>query len=112
MTIYFNLIGLLLGISGTIIIIKGALNTSAAHIRQSWKDIEKSWEKEKPHVMRKLTCYIAKKFGSKDPRDTQDYTVEVFEKNFWGFILLFLGFLFQLIGILIQLGLMCDLFSK
>jgi len=112
MKVYFNLIGLLLSIAGTIIIIKGVLNTSAASIRHFWNDVQKSWQKKKPNILRRFTCYLAKIFGSDNLLDTEDYTVEVFEKYFWGFILLFFGFLFQFISILIQLDLFFDISSK
>ena len=102
--VWLNLVGLLLGIVGTIMILRGELTTSAAQIKHFWSDLENSWKEKKPSLFRKLTCLIAKKFGSKDLQDTCGTAVEDFQKHFWGFALLFCGFLFQFIAGLIQLG--------
>ena len=103
--VWFNLIGLVLGIAGTIIILRGELITSAAQIKHFWNDLEKSWKVKKPSWFEKVTCRIAKKFGSDNVLDTCGSTVEDFQKHFWGFTLLFLGFLFQFFAVLIQLSL-------
>jgi len=103
------LIGLLLGIAGAAIGIKGALTTSAAIIKQRWTDIEESWKKQRPTWFQRCSCHIAKAFGSDDPQDTDDYATETFKANFWAFVLLLLSFLFQTVAILANLGLFgCD----
>jgi hypothetical protein len=107
MKAWFELIGLLLGMAGTFIAVKGTLTTTAATIKQRWSDVEKSWEKNRPARFQRISCHIARKFGSRNPLDTEDYTVETFTTNFWAFILLFFGFLLQLIALLMGLGLFC-----
>jgi hypothetical protein len=105
MKAWLELIGLILGMAGTFIAVKGALITTAATIKQKWSDVEQSWVKHRPSRFQRISCHIAKKFGSNNPLDTQDYTVESFITNFWAFILLFFGFLLQLVALLIGLGL-------
>ena len=102
--LWFNLIGLVLGIAGTAIILRGELTTSAAQIKHFWNTLEKSWKDTKPSWFEKLTCHIAKKLGSDDVLDACGSTVENFQKHFWGFVLLLLGFLLQFVAVLIQLG--------
>ncbi|MEK6699895.1 MAG: hypothetical protein AABZ10_12740 [Nitrospirota bacterium] len=108
MELWLNLIGLILGMAGTCIVVRGALTTSAAIIKQRWADVEKSWQKIKPSWFQRFTCSIAKKFGSDNPHTTQDYTIESFMINFWAFILLFIGFLLQFIALLIGMGIICN----
>jgi hypothetical protein len=107
MKAWLELIGLLLGMAGTFTAVKGTFTTTAAIIKQRWSDVEKSWEKGRPSWFQRISCHIAYKFGSSNPLDTQDYTVETFITNFWAFILLFFGFLLQLIALLMGLGLFC-----
>lgn len=97
------LIGLFLGLVGTVIILRGELKTSAAQIRHFWGELEDTWYKKPPSIFKKFSCLIAKKLGSKNVLDLNESTVENFSRNFWGFVLLFLGFLLQIIGILIEL---------
>ncbi|MCX5826583.1 MAG: hypothetical protein NTV58_01085 [Deltaproteobacteria bacterium] len=101
-----KIIGLLFGILGAAIAVRGELTTTAAQINYFWDDLEKSWEKQKPTYFHKITCLIAKTFGSKNVLDTQSSTVEKFRARFWGFVLLFIGFLFQLIAMLLEQGIM------
>lgn len=95
--------GLILSMVGAYIAIMGTLWTYAARIKQRWSDIEDSWKKQRPHWVERFPCHIAKKIGSDDPLDTEDYTIETFKRNFWAFVLLFLGFLFQAVGVFIYL---------
>ena len=104
---WLNLIGLILGMAGTFIVVRGTLTTYAAIIKQRWTDVQASWHKTKPSWFHRVSCHIARKFGSDNPLDTEDYTSEQFITNFWAFILLFLGFFLQLIALLVSIGLIC-----
>ena len=101
---WINIIGLLFTVVGASIAIKGTLTTSASRIKQRWSDIEEAWKNEKPSWIYKLSCHIAKTFGSDDPLDTEDYITETFISNFWAFTMMLLGFVLQAIAILASVG--------
>ena len=84
--------GLILDIIGAAIIIRAELTSHAAILRQSPSSVD-------GESFKRFTFWLAKKFGSRNPLDTQNYVVESFFAKFWGFVLLLLGFIFQAIGV-------------
>lgn len=98
-------LGLVFNLAGALIVVRGELTSSAAQIVHFWNNIENSWAKKKPNWFEKLTCLIAKRFGSKNVLDLQGSTVSSFQSRFWGFVFLFVGFLLQFIALLIEKGL-------
>jgi len=85
-------IGLTLDMIGVSIIIYGELKSPAAILKQSSSTFENvNW-------FRRFPLWLAKKVGSKDSQDTQDYVSESFPIKFWGFVLLLLGFASQIVG--------------
>jgi len=77
-------------IIGVGILVKDELTTYAAIIKR---------KKSSPGWWQVLPFIFAKKYGSKDPFNTEIIAGESFSKRFWGFFLILLGFLFQALAI-------------
>ena len=91
-----TIVGLILDIFGAVIIIWDGLKSQAAVLKQAGSVIftpNENW-------LKKFTFFLASKFGSSNPQNTQNYFGESFVAKFWGFVLLCLGFIFQVIGAL------------
>lgn len=83
--------GLVLDIIGVGILVKDELTTYAAIIKRKKSSPDYWWQV--------LPFIFAKKYGSKDPFNTEIIAGESFSKRFWGFFLILLGFLFQALAI-------------
>jgi hypothetical protein len=91
------IIGLILQIVGTGILVRSACTPLAARIRLE----QKKENKIKGNCYQKIIFRIALIFGSKDPLDIESSVVEQFKHQIFGFILLLLGVLLQVIEIIL-----------
>ncbi len=91
---FTTLLGLSFGMIGVAILIRDEITSKAAILRQSSSKARGGW-------FTKIAFSAAKKFGSTNPQDQEDYIGESFTKRFWGFILILFGFLAQAFAVLI-----------
>ena len=92
---YLSLTGLGIGIIGVGILIRDELTNLAAIIRQNDSSLSGRW-------WQKVAYFLAKIFGSKNPRDRETFIGESFPIRLWGFSLLLVGFILQALAIILQ----------
>ncbi|MEE9165740.1 MAG: hypothetical protein V3U15_05705 [Nitrospinota bacterium] len=92
-----NLIALILEICGVGFLITDELGPFAATIRQDYEKVKAKW-------WQKPLFYLARKFGSSDPLDRVSSIGESYPLRFLGFFFIFIGFLIQAIGLVIQIN--------
>ena len=88
------IIGLGLTLFGSGILACSAMSGATARIRQYPGAIGSKFCHERVFV------WVARRFGSDDPWETEDFDIPTASKNFWGFILIFLGTILQILGAL------------
>ena len=89
----FTIFGLTLTIVGAAVMARGELTSLAARIKQSDSIAKATWYQD-------LAIWLARRFGSKDSRVTEDYVVGSFTTRFWGFFFLVVGTILQVFGAL------------
>ena len=92
-----NLIAIILEIWGVGILITDELGPFAATIRQEYDRVKTKW-------WQRPLFYLARKFGSSDPRDRESYIGESYPIRFLGFLFIFLGFLIQATSLIIKIN--------
>jgi len=92
----FILLGLVFEIVGVGLIIRDEATPMAAIIKQDRSKLDGDF-------FAKIAFCLAKVFGSSNVLDQDNYVAESFPKRFWGFSLIWLGFVVQAIVILCQL---------
>ena len=94
MNTYYSIIllGLLLEIIGVGILLKDELSGFATFIKIS-KDVD-------ARMFQKPAIWLAKIFGSTDVTNTDPGLVDKFSRRLYGFLLIFLGFVFQALAVI------------
>ena len=98
-TMLLTLIGLVLEIIGVGILLRDELSGLAAILRKE----DKNNKIEVESLFQKLPIFLAKCFGSSNSLAMESFAVEKFTKRFYGFCLLFFGFILQAVPVLKQL---------
>ena len=103
-TLWLTLVGLVLEILGVGLLLFEELTALSAIIKQA--DEEKRNEGESIVVdssFQKLPVVLAKYFGSSASLAMQSFDIEKFTTRFYGFCLLFIGFVLQAVSVIKQI---------
>lgn len=87
----FSVLGLLLTIVGAAILTWGGIGSVAAHIRQADSIAPGRWYQN-------VVVWLARQLASKNPLATIDAAIPAAVVQFWGFVFILAGTVFQIIG--------------
>jgi len=91
-----QILGLFFSLFGAFCLLYEQIKSGAACIRQEGdnkglKESRKKWKN-------KIPIWVAEQFGSKNILYTEEIIVDKYSANFWGFVILMVGFSLQVIG--------------
>jgi hypothetical protein len=93
------LVGLVLGVAGSVCLVFESWGSDAAGVK--WWIKEHGGNLPPGNTLQQVAFRAALRFGSDDPRDMQSYLVESFPLKTWGLCLLVFGFAFQAWGLVV-----------